>query len=206
MNLPIKKIAIFLLFILTTLTTFAQVPKDTTKQTYTPPPTGNGKVSGIITDSSNKAPVEFATIALINTLNNKIVDGTMCDEKGSFTISKIPEGNYKLTITFLGYNSLTTENFTISNKKETINMGSISLGTIIETLSEVNVVGQKSLIEEKVDRTIYNAENDATNKGGDAADVLRKVPMLSVDLDGNVSLRGNQNIKIRCNFCIGFFC
>ncbi len=199
MNLPIKKIAIFLLFILTTLATFAQVPKDTTKRTYTPPPTGNGKVSGIIIDSSNKAPVEFATIALINILNNKIVDGTMCDEKGSFTISKIPEGNYKLTITFLGYNSFTTENFTISNKKETINMGSISLGTIIETLSEVNIVGQKALIEEKVDRTIYNAENDATNKGGDAADVLRKVPMLSVDLDGNVSLRGNQNIKILIN-------
>ena len=66
-------------------------------------------------------------------------------------------------------------------------------------LSEVVVEGQKVLIEERVDRTIYNAENDETTRGGDATDVLKRVPMLSVDLDGNVSLRGSQNVTVLIN-------
>ena len=194
-----KKIILLLLLIPFSITLFAQAPKDSTKIINPPAAPGKGKLSGSILDSTSKSPVEYATVALINTQSNKIVDGTMCDEKGNFSLSKIPEGSYKVTISFLGYNSYTSEPFIISDKKTTYELGAIPLGVTIETLSEVNVVGQKSIIEEKVDRTVYNAENDATIKGGDAADVLRKVPMLSVEQDGNVSLRGNQNIKILIN-------
>src|SRR5690606_27397923 len=72
-------------------------------------------------------------------------------------------------------------------------------GVKAEILEAVMVEGQKVLIEERVDRTIDNAENDATTRGADATDVLKRVPMLSVDIDGNVSLRGNSNIRVLIN-------
>jgi outer membrane receptor protein involved in Fe transport len=87
----------------------------------------------------------------------------------------------------------------ISGKKDDIDLGIIQIKPSAQILKEVVVQGQKTLIEEKVDRMVYNAENDATTKGGDATDVLKRVPMLSVDLDGNVSMRGSQNVKVLIN-------
>ena len=84
----------------------------------------------------------------------------------------------------------------ITEKKNTMDLGTLFLTSETKELDEVVVQGQRNLIEEKVDRTVYNAENDQTTKGGDATDVLKRVPLLSVDLDGNVYLRGSQNIKV----------
>jgi outer membrane receptor protein involved in Fe transport len=78
-------------------------------------------------------------------------------------------------------------------------MGSVKMAADVRTLGEVNVVGQAAMIEEKVDRLVFNADKDLTSKGGDASDVLKRVPMLSVDLDGNVSLRGSSNIRVLIN-------
>jgi outer membrane receptor protein involved in Fe transport len=86
----------------------------------------------------------------------------------------------------------------IDDKKDA-DLGTITIRTAAKLLNEVTVEGQKSLIEERVDRTVYNAENDATAKGGDATDVLKRVPLLSVDMEGNVSLRGNQNVTVLIN-------
>jgi outer membrane receptor protein involved in Fe transport len=87
----------------------------------------------------------------------------------------------------------------VADKREDINVGLIKLSTGAKVLTEVTVTGQKQLVEEKVDRLVYNAENDQTARGGDATDVLKRVPMLSVDLDGNVSMRGSSNIQVLIN-------
>ena len=87
----------------------------------------------------------------------------------------------------------------LRDSRNNLDLGTIVIHPSIQVLKEVTITGQKQLIEEKADRTIYNAENDATAKGGDATDVLRRVPMLSVDLDGNVSLRGSNNVKVLIN-------
>jgi outer membrane receptor protein involved in Fe transport len=160
---------------------------------------GSGKISGIVTDSDNNAPVEFATIALNSAADNKSIDGTVADGKGKFIIAKVPEGMYTLVITFIGYETQTINNIKIGSKNDDVNLGIIKLSTSAKLLNEVVVEGKKDLIEERVDRTIYNAENDATTKGGDATDVLKRVPLLSVDLDGNVSLRGSSNIQVLIN-------
>ena len=161
-------------------------------------PKGNGKITGLLVDSLSGKPVEFATIALINTKTNKPIDGTTSDAKGNFAMTKLAPGDYRLQYSFIGYKNQDSKPFTIA-KGTDLKMGSVKFSPDVRTLGEVNVVGQAAMIEEKVDRLVFNADKDMTTKGGDASDVLKRVPMLSVDLDGNVSLRGSQNIRVLIN-------
>ena len=161
-------------------------------------PKGSAKIVGYLLDSTDSKPVEFASVALINKTTGRPVDGTVADQVGKFTITKVAVGSYKLVASFLGYNSITIP-VEITVKNDDKDLGVIRMGSNTQMLAEVTVEGQRALIEEKVDRTVYNAEKDQTNRGGDATDVLKKVPMLSVDLDGNPSLRGSSNIKVLIN-------
>ncbi|MBS1488578.1 MAG: TonB-dependent receptor [Bacteroidetes bacterium] len=156
------------------------------------------KITGIVIDSTSNKGVEFANVALLDAATKKPINGEMCDENGKFTLSKVAPGNYLIAVSFIGYNTKTIP-VQITSKHSDINLGNIILGTSVKMLKEVEVVAQKPLIEEKVDRMVYNAESDATTKGGDATDVLRRVPLLTVDMDGNPSLRGSSNIKVLIN-------
>lgn len=161
-------------------------------------PKGSAKISGYVIDSTVSKAVEFASIALSTKKDNKIVDGAICDDKGKFALTRVAVGEYTLSVSFMGYQSKKIE-VNIVNKNDEIDLGVIKMNQSTQTLAEVTVEGQRSLIEDKVDRMVYNAEKDITNKGGDGTDVLRKVPSLTVDLDGNVSLRGSQNVKVLIN-------
>lgn len=176
---------------------YPQIKKDTLQKETGEQ--GYGKIHGIVKDSSSQAPVEFALISLIDITTNKPVDGAMCDDQGKFTLTKVKPGTYKIQISYFDYKTTTVEGIIISEKQKNIDLGQIIIKEELKQLKEITVEGQKALVEEKVDRIVYNAENDANNKGGDATDVLRKVPLLSVDLDGNVALRGSQNIKVLIN-------
>jgi outer membrane receptor protein involved in Fe transport len=167
---------------------------------YAQPPVApdQGKIVGVVIDSLTKAGVEFANVALLDPSTKSPINGNVCDDKGKFEITKVANGTYYLSVSFVGYNTKTIK-VQLSNKNNDINLGSIILSPSATMLKIVEVTGQKQLVEEKVDRLVYNAENDATAKGGDATDVLRRVPLITVDLDGNVSLRGSQNIKVLIN-------
>jgi hypothetical protein len=161
-------------------------------------PKGSGKIKGILIDSMSKKPVEFAALALVDIKTNNPIDGTTTDEKGAFTMTKVASGNFKILISFIGYKTKTINDVKIDRKTE-LDLGSITLAPDVVQLNEVEVVGMAQLIEEKVDRLVYNAEKDITSRGGDASDVMKKVPMLTVDLDGNVSLRGSSNVRVLIN-------
>lgn len=166
--------------------TFAQAPAP-----------GNSKISGIVLDSAAAKGVEFASIALFNVADSKVIDGTTADENGKFALAKVAPGAYRLMISFIGYKDKAVD--VKVEKGKDVELGSVQLASSVQNLQEVTITGEKSLIEEKVDRMVFNAEKDITSKGGDASDLLRKVPMLSVDLDGNVSLRGSSNIRVLIN-------
>ena len=159
---------------------------------------GSAKITGYVIDSAATQAVEFASIALSAKDTKKIIDGAICDDKGKFSLTKVPTGEYILLVSFMGYKSAKIE-VNVVNKNDEIDLGIIKLSQSTQTLAEVTVEGQRALIEDKVDRMVYNAEKDITNKGGDGADVLRKVPSLTVDLDGNVSLRGSSNVRVLIN-------
>jgi outer membrane receptor protein involved in Fe transport len=161
-------------------------------------PKGNGKIKGILIDSASKKPVEFAALALVDIKTNNPVDGTTTDEKGEFTMNKVASGDFKILISFIGYKTRTISDVKIDRRTE-LDLGVITLAPDVVQLKEVEIVGMAQLVEEKVDRLVYNAEKDITSKGGDASDVMKKVPMLTVDLDGNVSLRGSSNVRVLIN-------
>lgn len=154
-------------------------------------PAVTGRVTAIVVDSLTKKPVDYASISLIRVKDNKSVNGAVTDAKGKGVLQNIAPDAYRLSVGFMGY---TTKIVTVktSIEKPDQNMGIIYISPTADNLKEVEITGQKALIENKVDKLVYNAEQDITNAGGDATDVMRKVPMLSVDINGNVQLRGSS--------------
>lgn len=161
-------------------------------------PKGNSKISGNIVDEELTTAVEFASVALFDAASGRALDGTMADDKGKFELKRIGEGTFKIVVSFVGYESKTIDKVKVEKGKD-VDLGVIKLKSSTILLDGVVITGQKDLIEEKVDRLVYNAERDLSSAGGDASDVLKNVPMLSVDLDGNVSLRGSENIQVLIN-------
>jgi outer membrane receptor protein involved in Fe transport len=153
------------------------------------------KLSGNVVDSFSKKPVEYATITLIK--SGKAVTGSVTNAKGNFEITYIPPGTYTLTIEFIGYASYKKENLVINNKP--VLLGAIHLLQSGETLASVTVTSKAPIIENKIDKIVYNAANDVTSQGGVALDVLKKVPQVTVDIDGNVELQGNSSIRFLIN-------
>ncbi|MCB2377479.1 TonB-dependent receptor [Hymenobacter sp. BT635] len=158
-----------------------------------------GKLSGSVVHEKTGLPVEFATVALLEQTTGKTVDGAICDDKGRFLLTKIGAGLYKVTVTFVGFQPRTVENVAFITEETVVDLGAVKLTPTVQQLGEVKVTGERELVENKVDRIVYNAEKDITNTGGTATDVLQKVPLLSVDLNGNLQLRGSANIRVLVN-------
>ncbi|TZF81323.1 TonB-dependent receptor [Pedobacter sp. BS3] len=158
-----------------------------------------GRISGSVTDSLTRKPLDYATVTLYRSKGKVPLNGTLTDEKGNFKFDNVSPGNYKVTITFIGYSVKTFDPVTTTAKRPDKSLGTVILAPGANLLNAVSVTGEAPVIENRVDKTVYNAEKDATVAGGNAGDVLRKVPMVSVDQDGNVSLRGSQSVKILIN-------
>jgi ferric enterobactin receptor len=154
-----------------------------------------GKIDGIILDSADRQPIEYATIALFLQNENKVINGTTSDPKGRFILTKIPKGTYRVVINFLGYEKKELDNIVVNEKDPSVSLGTIFLAPKSTNLQGVTITAQKNIIENKIDKLVYNAENDITSQGGVATDVLKKVPQVSVDINGNVELQGNTNIR-----------
>jgi len=154
-----------------------------------------GKIEGVIIDSVDRQPIEYATIALFLRNDNKIINGTTSDPQGKFILSKVPNGTYRIVINFLGYEKKVLDNIIVDEKTVSVSLGTIFLSPKATNLQGVTVTAQKNIIENKIDKLVYNAENDITSQGGVATDVLKKVPQVSVDINGNVELQGSSNIR-----------
>ncbi|WBX70283.1 TonB-dependent receptor domain-containing protein [Tenacibaculum retecalamus] len=148
-------------------------------------------ISGKVIETNTKQPLEYATIVLTN-LKTKNISGGITDTKGNFNIS-VPKGDYAVKAEFIGFKTknLGTQNLTVNK-----NIGTISLTEDAETLNEVEIIAEKSTVEIRLDKKIYNVGKDMTVKGGTASDVLDNVPSVNVDAIGAVSLRGNENVRI----------
>jgi ferric enterobactin receptor len=159
----------------------------------------NVTIAGKIFDKSNNEPLEYATISIIDKHTGKTINGGISDIKGEFGIPGIPLGTYTIHIEFLGYEKNTIDSIIINNNRRSVNLGTIFLSPSLHTLQDVTVSADKPVVENKIDKIVYNASNDITSQGGAAIDVLKKVPQVTVDVDGNVELQGNSNIRFLIN-------
>ncbi|WP_353117229.1 TonB-dependent receptor [Myroides odoratus] len=171
---------LLLLFVfLTALTTAAQNRAQST-------------VTGTVIEAATNTPLEYASIYAQNESNSNIVSGAMTDEKGHFSFD-VPDGNYYIKIDFLGFKTLELKN--ISVQGDTF-IGVQKVQDDTQMLEEVTVIAERSTVDIKLDKKIYNVGQDMIVKGGTAADVLDNVPSVVVDSEGTISLRGNENVKV----------
>lgn len=186
-----KRIILLLAIFCTVLSAHAQLGGGGTTIT--------GKISGTVIDSISKKPLDYATVSVFHSKGKAPMNGVLTDEKGSFKLNNLPPGKYKIVVSYIGYPSKTIDPVETTLSKPDNNMGIVVLAPSAKTLAQVNVVGDKALIENKIDKIVYNAEKDLTAVGGNATDVLRKVPLVAVDINGGVSVRGDANVKVLIN-------
>jgi outer membrane receptor protein involved in Fe transport len=158
-----------------------------------------GKISGTLVDSISKQPLSYASVSLFRSGGKSPLNGSLTDDKGSFKIDGIHPGTYKIRIVYVGYPDKFVDGIVTSDSKPDKNMGVIVVAPSAKALKEVQITGTAALIENKIDKIVYNAEKDLTAAGGNATDVLQKVPLVAVDINGNVSLRGDQNVRVLIN-------
>lgn len=150
------------------------------------------KIKGTVIEKVSKQPLEYATITFLNTKNPKIIAGGITNAKGEFDFD-INAGNYDVKIEFISFKI--TE---IKGKKltEDTNLGQIALEEDAAQLNEVVIRSEKTTVEIKLDKKVYNVGTDLMVKGGTVSDVLDNIPSVAVDVEGNISLRGNENVKV----------
>ncbi len=155
-----------------------------------------GVISGRILDFNDKAPIEYANIILFNSKDSSQVTGLVTDKNGSFILSGIPVGKYYLNIQFIGYERRRVRNISITQSKPAVDIGNIYIKASAINLQNVVVEGTRSPVTYQIDKKVIDVSQMQTTISGNAADVLENVPSISVDIDGNVSLRGSTNFTV----------
>jgi outer membrane receptor protein involved in Fe transport len=161
-------------------------------------PTGNIpklKLTGIVLDQETQQTLEYATISLKNTKNPDRLQGGITGFDGKFMVDVFP-GTYDISIEYIGFDRFTKTGVLI---KSSMDLGTIGLTIGSTALEGVEVMAEKTEVEIRLDKRIYNVGKDLTVRGGSVADVLDNVPSVTVDIEGNVALRGNDNVRILIN-------
>lgn len=150
------------------------------------------KVSGKIVEKTTRQPLEYATVTFTLPDNPKPVAGGITDTKGDFSID-VPAGTYNIKFEFISFLPLEMSQ---KNIAQNTNLGNIELSEDSQLLNEVVVRAERTTVEIKLDKKVYNVGQDLMVKGGTVSDVLDNIPSVSVDQDGTISLRGNENVRI----------
>ena len=159
-----------------------------------------GKIFGSVIDSLSNKPIEYVSVSVMNKQTNEIITGNVTDSFGQFLIKDIFPGNHIVKFEFMGYNTKIIEKIVIRPRgKMKWDLGVIKLEQTLLEMDEVTIIDKKPIFEFETDKMIYNSSDDIVAGSGTAEDVLNKVPMVTVDQDGEVSLRGNPNVKILVN-------
>lgn len=168
---------------------YARIDDDVTK----------GQLSGKVVDSVTKTPVSYATVSIFKQGSANPFNGVVTADDGSFAISNLAMGDYRIVVDFIGYNKKTIPHVIIAKNTPNVSLGSILLASVQNQLKTVEIVSKAPVVENKIDKMVYNVANDLTSQGGSAADVLPKIPQVTVDIDGNVELQGNSSILFLIN-------
>lgn len=164
-------------------------------QTSTQTVLRDGSISGRILDAVLKQPLPYVNI-IVKTTSNEIITGGITKEDGTFEIKKLPQGKIIVSVQYIGYKTI-SKTVDIGNNTYDINFGDIMLSEDVSSLDEVTVVADVTTIQQKVDRKVINVGKDLTTTGPTASDIMNNIPSVNVDQQtGNISLRGNENVRV----------
>ncbi|SDB40311.1 Outer membrane receptor proteins, mostly Fe transport [Flavobacteriaceae bacterium MAR_2010_188] len=152
-------------------------------------------ITGTIYDKDINQPLEYATVSFTDKAQNKVVNGGITNTQGVFSID-VPSGTYDVTVEYISYQ---TKVLPAQVFQADTDLDQISIGINVEALDAVEIIAERTTVEIKLDKKIYNIGSDITTAGGTVSDALNNVPSVAVDIDGAISLRGNQNVKILIN-------
>jgi outer membrane receptor for ferrienterochelin and colicin len=153
------------------------------------------EITGTVFDKDVNLPLEYATIAFFSKKENKIITGGITDDKGNFKIDVL-SGTYDITVEYMSYKTKTIPNRSLVKNTD---LGLLGIALDIESLDAVEIIAERTTVEIKLDKKIYNVGKDLTVRGGTVSDVLDNIPSVSVDVEGNVALRGNGDVRILIN-------
>lgn len=154
-----------------------------------------GSVIGQVLDETSKNPLPYVSVVLKSS-GGEVIDGSVTDDNGMFEIKKVEEGSYVLSISYIGFANLTRK-VVVSSKALKVDVGKLYLKEDTATLDEVEVIAERSTVEQKIDRKVINVGKDLTSVGATASELLNNVQSVSVDSQsGNISLRGNENVRV----------
>ncbi|WP_452228171.1 TonB-dependent receptor domain-containing protein [Lacinutrix sp. MEBiC02404] len=164
-------------------------------QTATPSLLKSATLTGKVIDATLNEPLPYVTI-VIKDSTGKIITGSITDDNGDFKVSDIPLGKNFVSIQFIGYKTITKETNTTANNNK-VNLGTIALEEQTTGLDEVTIIAEVSTIQQKVDRKVITIGKDLTTTGTTASEIMNNLPSVSVDSqNGNISLRGNENVRV----------
>lgn len=155
-----------------------------------------GTVSGSIKDGGNQKVIDAASISLLKSKDSSLVKVAVTDKEGNFIFENVKEGSYLVSASSVGHSKVYSPAFKITDEKNTAEIGVLQLVPVSENLKEVVVATKKQFIERKADRMIVNVDASVSNAGSTALDVLEKSPGVTIDKDGNISLKGKQGVRI----------
>ena len=162
-----------------------------------PPPAGPGEVKGTIVDQKSSAPVARASVTVRNKATSALVTGAIAGANGAFRVQGLRPGTYSLRITFLGF-APKTQDVAITPAAPIVDVGTVQLTRVAVALGQVEVVEKQDAVTIEPDRNSYRAK-DVAPAATNASQVLEATPSVTVDADGKVSLRGNENVAIQIN-------
>ncbi len=155
-----------------------------------------GTISGKVMDLALNQPVAYATIVVKSLEDMSTITGGITTEEGVFEITKLPEGNFIIEVQYIGYKTYRQE-ITLDKGHRKIDLGTITIAEEAETLSEVELVAERTTIEQRVDRKVINVGKDLTTAGATASDIMNNIPSVNIDQQtGELSLRGNSNVRV----------
>lgn len=155
-----------------------------------------GKVTGSIKDGGNQKIIDATTISLLKSKDSSLVKVAITDKEGSFAFENVKEGNYLVSASSIGHGKVYSNLFALTAAESTMNVGVLQLAPVNENLKEVVVNAKKPFLERKIDRMIVNVDASISNVGSSALEVLEKSPGITIDKDGNISLKGKQGVKV----------
>lgn len=158
-----------------------------------------GLISGTVKDAASGEAIPTATIAVWKAADSTLATGAVAGDDGKFSIEGIRPGRYYVKVSFLGYATRTIDNVALTPANPRADLGEIKLSQDTQQLQEVQVTAQRDFMEVHIDKTVYNTKDQLVSTGGSAIDVLRNIPSVDVDTDGQVSLRGSQNVAVLIN-------